>query len=167
MEQELPAGLSEGQIAKFVEDDEVHAGQVVGEPALAAGAGLGLEPVDEIDHVVEPAAGTATDAASGDGNGQMGLAGTGPADQHGVALLGDEAAAGEVCDERFVDRRALELEVVEVLGERQLAMVSWYLIERACFSLISALSRSPTMRCGSCWRLTGVAMISSKAAFMP
>ena len=31
-----------------------------------------------------------------------------------------EAAAGEVVDERFVDRRALELEVVEVLGERQL-----------------------------------------------
>jgi hypothetical protein len=28
-------------------------------------------------------------------------------------------------------------------------MVSWYLIERACFSLISALSRSPTMRWGS------------------
>jgi hypothetical protein len=69
--------LSEGQIAKFVEDDEVHAGQVVCEPALAAGAGLGLEPVDEIDYVVEPAAGTSTDAASGDGDGQMGLAGTG------------------------------------------------------------------------------------------
>ena len=34
-------------------------------------------------------------------------------------------------------------------------------VERACFSLISALSRSPTMRCGSCWRLTAVAMISS------
>jgi hypothetical protein len=29
--------------------------------------------------------------------------------------------------------------------------VSWYLIERACFSLTSALSRSPTMRWGSCW----------------
>jgi hypothetical protein len=46
-------------------------------------------------------------------------------------------------------------------------MESWYLIERACFSLISAVSRSPMMRCGSCWRLTAVAMISSKAAFMP
>ena len=27
---------------------------------------------------------------------KMGLAGAGPADQHGIALLGDEAAAGEV-----------------------------------------------------------------------
>jgi len=34
--------------------------------------------------------------------------------------LGDEAAAGEVVDERLVDRRALELEVVEVLGEWKL-----------------------------------------------
>src|SRR3954453_21379194 len=104
-----PAGLSEGQIAKFVEDDEVHAGEVVGEPALAAGAGLGLEPVDEIDHVVEPAVGTAADAASGDGDGKMGLAGAGPADQHGVALLGNEVTPGEVTHERLVDRRAVEL----------------------------------------------------------
>ena len=46
-------------------------------------------------------------------------------------------------------------------------MVIWYLIERACFSAISAESRSPTMRWGSCWRFTAVVMISSKAAFMP
>ena len=93
----------------------------------------------------------------------MGLAGAGAADQHGVAQLGDEASAGEIVHERLIDRRALELEVVEVLASGSLAMVSWYLIERACFSLISALSRSPTIRWGSCWRLTAVAMISSKA----
>jgi hypothetical protein len=50
----------------------------------------------------------------------MGLAGAGAADQHGVALLGDEAAAGEVMHQRLFDRRARELEAVEVLGERQL-----------------------------------------------
>jgi hypothetical protein len=55
MEQELAAGLSEGQIAEFVEDDEVHAGQMISETALARVAGLGLEPVDEIDNVIEPA----------------------------------------------------------------------------------------------------------------
>ena len=101
MEQELPAGLSERQIAEFVENDEVHAGQVIGEPTLPSITGLGLEPVDEIDHVVEPATGAGADAASGNGDGQMGLAGAGPADQHGVALLGDEAAAGEIVDERL------------------------------------------------------------------
>src|SRR5271169_411240 len=38
------------------------------------------------------------------------------------------------------------------LASGSLAVVSWYLIERACFSLISASRRSPTMRWGSCWR---------------
>jgi hypothetical protein len=31
VEQELPTGLGEWQIAKFIEDDEVHSGEVVGE----------------------------------------------------------------------------------------------------------------------------------------
>src|SRR5262245_63064878 len=93
---------------------------MIGEPSLPSIAGLGLEPVDEVDHVVEPAAGAGSDAASGNRDGKMRLAGSSPADQHGVALLGDEAAAGEVVDEGLVDRRTLELEVVEVLGERQL-----------------------------------------------
>jgi hypothetical protein len=48
-------------------------------------------------HVVEAATEAGADATSGDSDGQMGLAG--PADQHGIALLGDEAAAGEVLAE--------------------------------------------------------------------
>jgi len=120
VEQELTAGLGEGQITEFVEDDEVHAGQLVGDPTLPSVAGLGLEPIDEIDHVVIPAAGAGSDAASGNGDGKMRLAGASPADQHGVALLCDEAAAGEIVDERLVDRRTFELEVIEVFGERQL-----------------------------------------------
>jgi hypothetical protein len=51
---------------------------------------------------------------------EMGFASAGPADQHGIALLGDEAAAGQVADERLVDRRAFEPEVVDILGERKL-----------------------------------------------
>jgi hypothetical protein len=53
--------LSERQIAELIEDDEVHSGQLIGEPALPAAAGLGLQTIDEIDHVVEPAAGAAAD----------------------------------------------------------------------------------------------------------
>jgi hypothetical protein len=78
-----------------------------------------FEAIDEIDHVVEPAAGATTDAASRNGDGKMRLAGAGPADQRGVAL-GDEPAAGEVVDERLVDRGALKREVGEILSERQL-----------------------------------------------
>jgi hypothetical protein len=36
VEQELAAGLGKGQIAEFVEDDEVHPRQVLGKPALVA-----------------------------------------------------------------------------------------------------------------------------------
>jgi hypothetical protein len=77
MEQELAAGLSEGQIAEFIEDDEVHAGEVIGEPTLASVAGLGFEPIDEIDNIVEPAASAGADAASRNGDGEMSLAGSG------------------------------------------------------------------------------------------
>jgi hypothetical protein len=49
VEQQLPAGLGEGEIAEFVEDDEVEAREVIGEPSLAASTALGLELIDEID----------------------------------------------------------------------------------------------------------------------
>jgi hypothetical protein len=42
-----------------------------------------------------------------------------------------------------------------------LAMVISYLIEPACFSVISAVSRSPTTRGAECWRLTASAITSS------
>src|SRR6516225_3746384 len=117
VEQKLTAGLCERQIAELVENDEVHAGQMFGEPALPAVAGLGLEAVDEIDDIVKSSPGAIADTASRDGDGKMGLASPGSPDQHDIALLGNEAAAGEIIDERLVDRRAVELEVVNVLGE--------------------------------------------------
>jgi hypothetical protein len=43
-----------------------------------------FEPVDEIDDVVEPAPDAGADAASGAGDGKLGLAGAGSADQHDV-----------------------------------------------------------------------------------
>jgi hypothetical protein len=36
----------EGEIAELVEDDEVHTGQMIGEPALPCVTSPGLEPVD-------------------------------------------------------------------------------------------------------------------------
>src|ERR1700691_4266511 len=120
MEQQLPAGLGEREIAEFVEDDEVEAGQGVGDASLAAGSTFGLELIDEIDGGEEAPARSGADAASRDGDGQMRLAGAGSADQDDIALLSDEAAAGEITHQRLVDRRVLESDVVDVLGERQL-----------------------------------------------
>ena len=110
MEQELTAGLGEGQIAKLIENDEVHAGQLVGNPALPRVAGLGLEPVDEIDDVIESAPGACSDAASGDRDRQVSFAGSGAADQDGIALLGEEAAGGEIAHQGLVDWGTVELE---------------------------------------------------------
>src|SRR5690606_18362632 len=96
MEQQLAAGLGEGQIAKLVEDHEVEAAEEVGGAALPTGAGLGLELVDEIDDVEEAAAGAAANAGARDAHGEVSLTGAGAADQDQVALVVQEGAAGEV-----------------------------------------------------------------------
>jgi hypothetical protein len=85
----------------------------------------------------------------------------GAADQNNIALLGEESAAGEIAHQCLVDRRSIELEVIEILGERQLGNGE-LVFDRACLLLVDLGGG-----CGSCWRLIAVAMISSKAAFMP
>ena len=44
-----PPAWGERQIAGFVQHDQIHSRQVLGEPPLVTGAGLGLDPVDEVD----------------------------------------------------------------------------------------------------------------------
>jgi hypothetical protein len=161
VEEQLTTGLGEGKVAEFIENDEVQAAEVVGNAALSAGPGLGLELVDEVDDIEEPPAGAAADAGAGYADGEMGLACPGAADEDQVALLGEEAAAGEVTDQGLVDRGAVEDELFDVLGQRQLGDGDLVFDERACFSESSAVSRSLTTRCGSCCRFTAVAMTSS------
>ena len=50
----------------------------------------------------------------------MGLACPRAADQNDITLMGKEVAAGEVPHQGLVDRCAVEREVVDVLGQRQL-----------------------------------------------
>ena len=130
VEEQLPTGLSEGQVAEFVEDDEVAADELLCGAALAPGvarscarrhAGLGLEVVDQVDDVVAPATGALSDAGARDGNGEMGLAGAGSADKDDVALAFEEAAAGELLDQGLVDRRGSEVEV----GQRRKPSAAW------------------------------------------
>src|SRR6185312_8643098 len=72
------------------------------------------------DDIVEPPPGAAANACSGDRDGEMAFAGAGPADEDGVALFGEEAAAREIADQRFIDRRVVKLEAVKVLRQWQL-----------------------------------------------
>ena len=120
MEQQLAAGLGEREIAEFVEDDDVEASEIVGDASLASGSTFGLELIDEIDGGEEAPARSSSDAASRDGDGQMCLPGAGSADQDDIALLDDESAAGRIAHESLIDRRVLEGEVVDILGQRQL-----------------------------------------------
>ena len=53
MEEELPTRLGERQVAELVQDDEVDAGELIGQSAGTAGLALGLELVDEIHDVEE------------------------------------------------------------------------------------------------------------------
>jgi hypothetical protein len=78
----------------LIENDEVYAGRVVGNPALACVAALGLEPIDDIDEVVEAAARARPDAPSGNRDRQVGVAGAGSTNQHGIAP--ESSAAGEI-----------------------------------------------------------------------
>src|SRR5271157_6133794 len=77
VEEKLAAGLGERQVAELVEDDEVHAGERIGDAALAPGARLGLELVDEIDGGEEAPAPSGADAASRNGDHCVRLAGAG------------------------------------------------------------------------------------------
>src|SRR6516164_9180284 len=120
MKEQLTAGLGERQIPEFVEHDEVEAGQIISQTALPTTAGLALQSVDEIDNGIKAAPWTAADAGSRDGYRKMRLASTGASDQHGVALLGEKATARLIAHPRLIDRRAGEVEVVDVLGQRQL-----------------------------------------------
>ena len=64
MEQQLPAGLAERQIAELVDDDEIVAQQFLGQPAALARGLLLLELVDQIDKVEEPPPGAAAASPS-------------------------------------------------------------------------------------------------------
>jgi len=120
IEQQLPAGLGEGEIAEFIEHDEVFADEIFRDPSLPSAARFGLEPIDEIDGVVEAATFAGANAITGDGDGQMCLSGAGSADQDAVALFDEKVALGEIAHEALVDRRAGELEVVEIFGQEKL-----------------------------------------------
>src|ERR1041385_8247352 len=103
MKEQLSAGLSKRQIAEFVEHDEVHAGEVVGEPALPAGTGPALPPGHPVDRAVEAASCASADARSCNGHGEMRFAGAGSADQDSVALLGQECPGCQTADQALVD----------------------------------------------------------------
>src|SRR3546814_2165468 len=76
--------------------------------------------VYKIGRVVEANASTGADATARDSDTQMRFSRARPTDEHDIALVGEESPGGEIADQRLVDRGVGELEVRDLLGERQL-----------------------------------------------
>lgn len=102
------------------EDQEVEATQQISGSPLAVGTGFGIELVHQVHDVEEASPLAAPDARPGDAHGKVGFAGPGAADEDDVSLMVEELPAGQIPGQCFVDRRALEDELVDFLGQRQL-----------------------------------------------
>ena len=73
VEQQLSAGLTERQIAEFVDADEIMAQQLLGQAAASAGGLLRLELVDQIDQIEESSSSPGADDRGGAFDAQMGF----------------------------------------------------------------------------------------------
>src|SRR5579863_9198984 len=120
MEQQLTARLGEGEITQFVQDNEVEAGEVVSNASLSAGSTFGLELIDEIDGGEEAPPAILIGCSFARWRWPDASCPCRFRRPRRVALLGDEGAACEIAHQRLVDRRVLEREVIDVLGQRQL-----------------------------------------------
>ncbi len=96
---------------------------------MGAGAGLGVEPVDQVDNVEEPSAAAVPDAGPCDADGEMGFAGAGSADQHDIALLLEKVSGGEFTNRRLIDGfdgEAVGVETDEArLGHARRVLAAW------------------------------------------
>ena len=68
MEQQLSAGLAEGQIAEFVDDDEIMAQQSLDDPTAPSGGLFLFELIDEIDEIEESPSRAGANDRGGDGD---------------------------------------------------------------------------------------------------
>ena len=68
VEQQLAARLAERQIAEFVDDDEIVAQQLLGQPATTTGGLLLLQLIDEIDQIEEASSGAGANDSRGNGD---------------------------------------------------------------------------------------------------
>ena len=70
----MTAGLAEREIAEFVDDDEIIAQQILGEPPAAADGFLLFELIDEIDQIEETSPGAGANDRRSHADAKMGFA---------------------------------------------------------------------------------------------
>ena len=124
-----------------------------------------LELVDQVDDIEEAATCAIADAGPGDGDGQMGLAGAGPADEHHVALVGGVSRLNDAGQRILIAVPELAIvddELWQAVKARQVVMTSK--VDAAARQAFWDQRRprylfSGLMRCGVCGG--GFAKISS------
>ena len=128
LEQQFRACAAEGQIAKFVTDQQVRlvqAGQKAIELVLLLGF---LELVDQVGGGEEAYAFAAPARGQSEADGQMRFPRAGIADQTGVEVLVNPLASGQLQHLLLVQRRQRgEVEVVQVLENREAGLLDAHL----------------------------------------
>jgi len=119
VKQQLSARSGKGQIAQFVQDDEVEAGQLCGQDARLTPPAFLLKTVHQVDRVEVPAAGAGSHHAGRDGYGEMAFSGSGSANKYDIALLRKERAGVERAHLRFLNRCVGKDKRIKVLDRRQ------------------------------------------------
>ena len=98
VEQQLAARQRERQIAQLVEDHQVEPGQMIGNAPRLSCAGFSFEPVHQVNGVIISDPRADAYARASDRNGKVGFSGPGSSYQHGIALVGQESAGGQMLD---------------------------------------------------------------------
>jgi len=156
VKQQRTAGLAEGQITQFVEDDQIHAQQSLGDPPGFAVVLFALQQIDQIDRGVEAhALAVPGDAGHGQRSGQVGFTGARPTDQHHVLRGVGKGQTGQFADQTSVCAGGAEVEAGQVAVHRQLGHVH-LVAHRAhgaiCVLLFQQVFEQPLGR--GCVRLT-------------
>ena len=107
-------------------------------PALPSVASLGLEPVDEIDHIVDPATGAEANTLLAMAMARCVLPVPVPLTNTALRCCAMKPPARSL-----TSRVHSNWNPSRSLASGSLAMVNWYLIERACFSFISTEKARP------------------------
>jgi len=120
MEEQLPAGPEERQVAKPVQDDQIEAGEGVGKASGLARSLLLFELVEQVQKVEEAHSGPAADAVDDDDDAQVRLAAACAADEDDVCPRLHEAALAQRFDPVLAHRRGREVEALQVLHHGKL-----------------------------------------------
>jgi hypothetical protein len=145
VEQQLAAGLTERQVAEFVDDDKIVTQQFFGQSASSTGGLFLLQLIDQVDQVEEAPPGAGADDRRGHGDAQMGFAGSGAADKDRIALGVEEGAGGEFTNLPLIDRRIGEDERVEIFEDRELGSADT-IADRAGLSVVRSARIRLAMR---------------------